>query len=257
MADDLQLEPVQPVRAYERIVEQIEDLVVRGRLKPGQRLPSERELTAQLGVSRSTVREALRVLESDGVLRSRAGDPRGPEILPFSPATLRKAMTRLARVAELGLGELVQFRMLLDGSASMLAARLATPEQIQAMEAALAEMEGVIDRGYAAFSEADVAFHDAVARASGSMLIQVFTDVVRGVVLGLIAHKITQSPDSRTLMAMSLRHHREVLDAVRDRDGQRAARLARESLYAYYAEYVPEAERPLLRALLDEGSDHA
>lgn len=257
MADGVRFEPVRPVRAYERIVEQVEEHVLRGQLKPGQRLPSERDLVAQFGVSRSTVREALRVLESSGLVRSRPGDPNGPEILPFSPTTLRKSMTRLVRVDEVGLGELVQFRMLLDSSANLLAARLASDEQLAEMDAAMERMERAIGLGEAEFSEADVAFHDTVARASRSTLLQVCGDVVRGVVLGLIAQKIADSPDRATLMRTSLRHHGEVLDAVRARDGQRAARLARENLYAYYAEYVPEAERPLLQALLDEPADDA
>jgi GntR family transcriptional regulator, transcriptional repressor for pyruvate dehydrogenase complex len=252
MGESKPFEPVRPVRAYQGIVEQVEDRVLRGQLRPGERLPSEREMTAQFGVSRSTVREALRVLESDGLVRSRPGDPHGPEVLPFSPATLRKSVTRLVRVDEVGLGELVQFRMLLEGSANLLVARLASDEELAAMDAALAAMEAALERGYEEFSQADVAFHDTVARASRSTLIQVCSDVVRGVVLGLISHKIADSPDRREQMAQSVRHHGEVLDAVRRRDGPRAARLARESLYAYYAAYVPEDERPLLRALLDE-----
>lgn len=254
MAGDVQFERVRPVRAYERVVEQIEDHVLRGQLKPGDRLPSERALMEQFGVSRSTIREALRVLESGGLIRSRPGDPAGPEVLPFSPTTLHKSMTRLVRTDQIGLGELVQFRMLLDSSANLLAARLATDEQIAEMEAALVHMERAIDAGYVAFSEADVAFHDAVARGGGSTLIQVCSDVVRGVVLGLIAHKIADSPDRRALMRTSLNHHAEVLQAVRERDGERASRLARRSLYDYYADYVPTAERPLLQALLDDAS---
>ena len=90
MSEGPRFQPVQPVRAYQRIVEQVEEALARGDLRPGQRLPSERELVAQFEVSRSTVREALRVLESNGVVRSRPGDPNGPEVLPFSPAALRK-----------------------------------------------------------------------------------------------------------------------------------------------------------------------
>ena len=89
MANGPQFQPVQTVRAYQRIVEQVEEALARGDLAPGQRLPSERELVAQFAVSRSTVREALRVLESNGVVRSRPGDPNGPEILPFSHSALR------------------------------------------------------------------------------------------------------------------------------------------------------------------------
>src|SRR3954462_955210 len=114
MAKGLRFRPVQPVRAYQRIVEQIEEALARGDLSPGQRLPSERELVTQFAVSRSTVREALRVLASNGVVRSRPGDPNGPEILPYSLGALRKQMTRLARVDELSLRELIGFRMIMD-----------------------------------------------------------------------------------------------------------------------------------------------
>jgi DNA-binding FadR family transcriptional regulator len=176
-------------------------------------------------------------------------------VLPFSPAGLRKSVTRLVRVDEVGLAELVQFRMLLEGSANLLAATLASDDELAAMDAALAAMEVALERGYEEFSQADVAFHDTVVRAGRSTLIQVCSDVVRGVVLGLIAHKIADAPDRRELMERSLRHHADVLDAVRRRDGPRAARLARQSLYDYYACYVPEEERPLLRALLDEDVD--
>jgi GntR family transcriptional regulator, transcriptional repressor for pyruvate dehydrogenase complex len=243
--------PIRPVRAYEGIVEQVADRVLRGQLRPGERLPSEREMTAQFGVSRSTVREALRVLESEGLVRSRPGDPHGPEVLPFSPVGLRKSVTRLVHVDEVRLADLVQFRMLLEGSANLLAARLATEEELAAMGTALAAMRAALDRGYEEFSRADVAFHDTVARASRSLLIQICADVVREVVLGLISQKIAEAPDRRELMAESLRHHAEVLDALRARDGPRASRLARESLYAYYATHVPEEEREALRTLLD------
>jgi GntR family transcriptional regulator, transcriptional repressor for pyruvate dehydrogenase complex len=113
-------------------------------------------------------------------------------------------------------------------------------------------MELALDRGYEEFSRADVAFHDTVAKASRNILIQVCSDVVRGVVLGLISQKIADAPDRRELMERSLRLHADVLDAVRRRDGPQAARLARESLYDYYAGYVPEEEQPLLQALLDD-----
>jgi DNA-binding FadR family transcriptional regulator len=244
-------EPVRPVRAYERVVEQIEEAVARGDLSPGQRLPSERELMAQFSVSRSTIREALRVLQAGGLVRSRPGDPHGAEVLPFSAATLHKSMTTLARVDELSLGELVQFRMLLDGSANLLAARLRTPSQLDEMDSAIADMRAAVDTGYDMFSAADVAFHDAVARASRNKLIQVCNDVVRSIVLDLIAGKIAQSAVRRTLMSQSVRHHEEVLAAVRAGDGPLAARLSRQTMHDYYAGYVPAEEQHALRALLE------
>ncbi|WP_199430682.1 FadR/GntR family transcriptional regulator [Qaidamihabitans albus] len=246
----MRFEPVTTVRAYERVVEQIEQAVLSGRLSPGERLPSERELMAQFGVSRSTVREALRVLQAGEVIRSRAGDPRGPEVLPASTAVLQKSMHRLARAEELGLAQLLQFRMLLEGSAYLLAARLRTEEQLAQMDAALAEMRAQLGRGDSEFSRADVAFHDAVARATQNPLLVVCGEVVRGVVLELIEDKLAHAADRRALMRKSVAHHIEVLRAVRDGEGERACRLARHALYDYYAEYVPEAERAMLHPLL-------
>jgi GntR family transcriptional regulator, transcriptional repressor for pyruvate dehydrogenase complex len=245
-------EPVQPVRAYQRIVEQVEDALARGDLAPGQRLPSERELVAQFEVSRSTVREALRVLESNGVVRSRPGDPNGPEILPFSQSALRKQMVRLAQVDQLTLSELIGFRMIMDGAAIQVASRLRTPEQLAEMEGTLVAMRAAIDIDFEAFGEADLAFHDVIARISRNSLIQTCNEVVRGVVLTLIADRVAHAPNSRALMLESLQHHAEVVDAIRAGDGHAAARIARQNMYDYYAGYVPEPERETLRALIDD-----
>lgn len=251
MTEKAQFRQVEPVRLYQRIVEQIEDAIARGELTPGQRLPSERELVSQFGASRSTVREALRVLESDGVVRMRPGDPHGPEILPFSPDVLAKQVTRLARIDRMSIGELVSFRMILDGSANMLAARLRTADELATIEGTLTVMEEAIDVGFDEFSEADVAFHDAIALASRNSLIQVCNKVVRGVVLSLISVKVSRSRNSKALMRESLEHHREVLEAIRAGDGPGAARISRQNLYDYYVGYVPKKEQAALLALLE------
>lgn len=252
MSESRTFRPVQPVRLYQRIIEQVEDALARGDLKPGQRLPSERELVLQFGASRSTVREALRVLESNGVVQSRPGDPNGPEVLPFSAGGLTKQMTRLAQVDELSLAELISSRMILDSSANRLAARLRTSAELAEMETAMARMGQAIEEGYEPFSEADLAFHEAVSRASRNTLIQVCNHVVRGVVLSLISDKIAHARNGRALMRESLHHHEEVLDAIRAGDGPAAARISRRNLYDYYAGYLAKADRQPLQALLDD-----
>ncbi len=245
-------EQVRPVRLYERIVEQVEEAVGRGELRPGQRLPSERELVVQFGTSRATVREALRVLESNGVVRSRPGDPNGPEILPVTSGQLTKQMRRLARADGLTLSQLLVSRMMLDSTANRLAATLRTEGQLAEMEAAIARMREAVEGGYASFSEADFAFHEAIARASGNTLIQVCNAVVRDTVLSLISDKIAHARNSKALMRRSLGHHEQVLDAIRAGDGAGAAHASLHSLYDYYSGYVPAPERATLRALLDD-----
>ncbi|GAA1905152.1 FadR/GntR family transcriptional regulator [Lapillicoccus jejuensis] len=254
--------PVRSVRLYERIVEQIEQAIDEGRLRPGERLPSERELVTQLGASRATVREALRVLQSAGVLESRPGDPLGPRVVTPGPAHLRKQLSRLAGAGAMSLAEVLAARMVLDGAACRLAARLRTAEQLAAIEDAVADMERRVEQGHAAFSEADVRFHDAVAAASGNLLVQVGTAAVREVVLRLVRERIDEagghSPTrARALMRRSLAHHREVLDAIRAGDGERAARDATRSLYAYYGGHLDAAGRRSVRALLDEPAPRA
>jgi DNA-binding FadR family transcriptional regulator len=251
VTDQPAFEQVRPVRLYERIVEQVEAAIASGELAPGQRLPSERELVTQFGTSRATVREALRVLESNGLVRSRPGDPNGPEILPFSTRGLSKQLRRLARAEELTLAQLLVSRMMLDATANRLAAVLRSDGELADMEAAIDRMRAALDLGYDAFGEADLAFHEAVAVASGNTMIQVSNEVVRDTVLSIISDKIAHARNSRALMRRSLEHHEQVLDAIRSGDGPAAARASAQSLYDYYAGYVPFAERRALKALLD------
>ncbi|NYI71848.1 DNA-binding FadR family transcriptional regulator [Naumannella cuiyingiana] len=242
--------PVQPVRLYERIVEQIEQAVRAGELRPGQRLPSERQLVAEFGASRATVREALRVLESNGVVRSRPGDPGGPEVLGFSTAALSRQLQRLAGSAELDLADLVGFRMIMDGAAVTLAAQRRTDDDLATLDALVTEMEAAAERGFGPFSEADLAFHEALTRAAGNTLVLLCLQSVRSAVLGLIADELARASDATARMRESVERHRGVLAAVRAGDGEGGAAIARRDLYDYYAPHVAASARDQLRALL-------
>ncbi len=195
------------------------------------------------------MREALRVLESNGVVRSRPGDPNGPEILPFTSGGLSKQMRRLARAEGLSLSDLLVSRMMLDSTSNRLAATLRTTEQLAEMEAAIDQMREAVEGGYASFSEADFAFHETIARASGNTLIQVSNEVVRDTVLSLISDKIAHARNARALMKRSLHHHELVLEAIRAGDGPAAANASLHSLYDYYSGYVPPpSARPSRRS---------
>lgn len=206
-------------------------------------------LVHEFGVARSSVREALRVLESAGMIRSHPGDPRGPEVLPFSTEPLTKSFTRLAAVAELSLAELLPFRMMLESNAHFLAAQLRTDEQLLGMERAIARMRVSIDHGYAEFSNADLDFHHLVAEASRNRLIQLCGEAVRDALFTTISAKIHDTGDRRATMFRSLQHHIDAFNAIRDGNPARAAHQVRTSLYAYYAEYLQPPEREILRSL--------
>jgi len=251
MADKTDFVAVKPVRAYEAIVEQIEQAITTRQLNPGDRLPSERELMVTFAVSRATVREALRVLESAGLVRSRPGDPRGPEILSASPATLHKAMSRLVRGGAIEPSELVEFRVMLEGAACTLAAQHRTPEQLEQMRDAVYAMEASIAGGSAAFSQADVDFHAKVWVASRNQLMQICGDAARGALVDLVNDRIDSAPDSGAQMKLSLSHDFEILDAIEAQDGVRAGNLARKFVIEYYGEMIEQGDRKGLELLGD------
>lgn len=245
-------ERVRPVRLYQRIVEQIEDALATGRLKSGERLPSEREMVTQFGASRATVREALRVLESNGVVRSRPGDPNGPELLPFTAGQLSRQVRRLAQTEGMTLAQLLASRMILDSAAARMAAVLRTDAELARMAAANQRMRDAVDIGFLEFSEADFAFHEAVAFASHNPLLQVCNEVVRDTLLWLVRDKIAHARNAKASMRRMLEKHELVLHAIRAEDAAAAARAAMDSLYDYYAHHVPKAERAALTALMDD-----
>lgn len=245
--DRHKFEPARRVRAYESIVTQIEEAIFRGELRPGERLPSERDLTTEFAVSRATVREALRVLESSGLIQSRQGDPTGgAEVKKFSPDILNRSLTAMVHLEQFDLTDLVQFRMAIEGSATFLAAVCHTPEQLTRMEVAHADMASAVDRGYEKFSQADVDFHHTVAEAANSGLLRVTNDVAKGVVKNLIEIKFTAAAATKELMMDSCNRHERVLNAIRDRDGQRASALAQRDILDHFGQFIPEGRRAQL-----------
>lgn len=243
--------PARPVRAYERVVEQIEAAILDGKLLPDQRLPSERELVKEFAVSRSTLREALRVLQSRGFIQSRAGDPQGAVVQHFSTDSLRGSMAALARVEHLTLLELLQFRVMVEAWTCRLAAAGRSDEQLEEMDREMAAMRAHIGGDSEAFAEADLAFHAALARAAGNKLLEISGSVVHDVVLTLVSSKITASRNRRKQMQESCERHARVLSAIREGDPAEAARISYQNIVDYYSVYLVAADR---QRLVDMGA---
>ena len=244
--------PVKTVKAYERVVEQIESAISKRELRPGDRLPSERELMLTFEVSRSTIREALRVLESIGLVRSRPGDPRGPEVLQASPAILTKTVNRLVRLDTIALSELVEFRIMLEGTSCTLAAQHRTEEQLESMRAAVDAMQAEVANGPIAFGRADVAFHVSVWAASHNQLMQICGEATRGALIDMVTEGLDRADDSRSKMELSLAHDREILAAISAGDGLTAGRLARSFVIEYYGDFMSADDRAALGTVEDE-----
>jgi DNA-binding FadR family transcriptional regulator len=239
------------------VIDYVEQAIVGGDLKPGDRLPSERELGEKFGIGRASVREALRVLEHMEIVRSQPRDPRGPLILPLSLGPIRRSVELLANLGYLDLPELIQLRMVVDSTASLLASLRRTDQAIVSLERNMARMREAVPLGYTEFSVIDMEFHELVALAGGNKLMRLYGDLTRESVLNLIRQPIVDAADSKAHMLQSLRHHRAVFSAIVARDGARASRLVREGLYAYYSPYVGEEDRKVMAELVKESGGTA
>jgi DNA-binding FadR family transcriptional regulator len=158
-------------------------------------------------------------------------------------------MSALARVEHLSLLELLEFRVMIEAWTCRLAAAARTGEQLAEMEQAMTEMRAHVGGDSAAFAEADLAFHAAVARAAGNKLLEISGSVVHDVVLTLVSSKITASRNRRKQMQESCDRHERVLGAIRSCDTNEAARISYGNIVDYYSAYLVPDERRRLAEL--------
>lgn len=172
--------PVKPrERLYRDIVDQIQELIVAGDLRPGDRLPAERQLAEQFGVSRTAVREAIKSLAEKGLVDIMVG--RGTFVTSPSHEHVVESLTLLLRVEDTPIADLQAARTLVEVPVAGLAAQHRTDEHLDALRARLGEMEaslGDVER----FVEADTAFHVELARATGNAALVLLTQALTALI---------------------------------------------------------------------------
>ena len=217
------LEPLNKTRLYEDIVKQIIDSIKSGELKPGDKLPTERELALQLNVSRTAIREALRSLEIMGVIYSKVGS--GTFIKEMSLDILMDSFAGILKKNERLIIELIEVRMLLEVEIAKLAARKINDNKIQAMEKALKLMADEIKEGGLGV-KGDNAFHIELANAADNLAM---TSILN------LCGQLLSSTTKAALKALGdpkigLEHHRIILAAVKSGNEEEAGRLMKEHL---------------------------
>jgi GntR family transcriptional repressor for pyruvate dehydrogenase complex len=210
--------PIKSTRIYEEIVRQVKTMIAEGRLKGGDRLPPERDLAEKFVVSRTSVREALRALESLGLVEIRAGE--GTFIREVSIDALVEPLALLMASQREATGELFEARRLLEPSLAALAASRATPEEIQEMERILEEQAREIGAGRTGLAQ-DAQFHAAIGAASHNRAITRITHAI----IDLLTQSREESLNTPGRPTRSHEDHRRVVAAIRARDAE-AARVA-------------------------------
>jgi GntR family transcriptional repressor for pyruvate dehydrogenase complex len=216
--EGLALTPVRRRRLYEDVVSQLQALIHSGKLEPGDQLPSERALADQLAVSRTSVREALRILEARGMIEARPGQGlfvrgrRTEEIVSILAAYLVRERESFLEVLDV--------REALERKAAERAAMLATPQDLEALKAAVVAMQDEVLEGRIPF-DSDTDFHRTLGKASRNEVLSRMLDTV----LGLTAQRRMQA-FSRTYGSILILHqHVNIYRAVANRDAVGAGRL--------------------------------
>ncbi len=223
------------------LADQIVELIVAEELKPGSRLPSERELAVRYGVSRTVVRDATAGLEQRGVVAARPGS--GTFVRDGSRAAMGDVLDSMLRQDNTSLIELLEARHLIEVHNAANAARRAPAESLAEMAAAIERMRA--SRGPLELAEADADFHAAVASAGGNRVLAAVLGglrhmLVEGMVIGLRAPGARES---------AIREHMAILDAARSQDHVLARQRMTKHLDDSYDEwtragFLPRTSRP-------------
>jgi DNA-binding FadR family transcriptional regulator len=211
---------IEPRRLYRQIADQIRGLIGSGEFPAGSRLPPERDLAKQLGVSRPSVREALIALEVEGLVEVRIGSgiyvmgamakPAGEQVAPIQ--------------AEAGPFELLRARYVIESECAALAAKSARKTQLTAIEQALDQMEREREAQKPPL-EGDRLFHVRIAEATGNGALVAVVKMLWEERTGTLYQQLEQHYDSPELWTTAMAEHRAVLKAISTRDaaGARAA----------------------------------
>ena len=204
--------------AYRLVAEAIERRILAGAIRPGEPIGTEAELVKQFGVNRSTVREGIRLLEHDGLIR-RESNRRLSVGLPHYDRLATRS-TRALILGEVTFRELYEAAMALQMATIEGAAQRATPKLISAMERNIAQTARVLDDP-AAIAELDTEFHSLIGKASGNRVLQLArepSDLLIYPTTELVLRQVKEGP------ARLLEAHRKMLEAIAGRDTE-AARL--------------------------------
>lgn len=214
----------------DKVTEQITEAIISRQVRPGERLPSERELGARFNVSRTVIREAVRSLVARGLVRVTSG--RGVEVSEVGSGNVAASMKLLVRGYELDYEKVNEVRSAVEVQTAGLAARRARPEDVERLRQLCDEHQASLDRGDAeAASEYDFQFHSELTRAAGNELLIAMLDSISDV-LREVRHQAMVQPH---VSEDGLKAHRRILKAISAGD----PKAARDAM----ARHLADAER--------------
>jgi DNA-binding FadR family transcriptional regulator len=218
--------PVVNGRVSADIVDQIKTMIRDGRLKPGDQLPPERDLTKQLGVSRVSVRDALRALEATGLIEVRVGARGGAFVTAPAPRLVGEGIADMLMLSRVTPAEVTEARMVFELALLELACERATEEDLAALEDVCDRADTSLAAG--AYDPAlSTEFHTLLARSTHNVALALFAESLQGPLRLSLEQAQRADPETGRVGALE---HRALVDALRARDADAAKAIMSEHL---------------------------
>jgi GntR family transcriptional repressor for pyruvate dehydrogenase complex len=212
------------------LAERLQQQILSGAYSTGAALPTERELVLATGLSRGSVREALRILEAQGLVRTRAGRYGGSVVSRPSDALLSSHINLFAKGNGVSLRSLVEARQALEPMVAYLAARNRTDEDLLELRRISVLLDDAASSDVSRFLEENARWHTALATSSHNDLLRAFTSSISGLMMDVSRIENFASQDVRHLVTQA---HRRILLAIEARDADAARRRAERDIQAY------------------------
>jgi len=205
----------------EEVEHSIKDLISAGRLQPGDKLPTEKELANQFGVSLVTIRGALRALESLDMITKKRGKTGGAVVLGIQPDPLKKALWESYSSGRLSLKHVTQMREIIEPRNARIAANNIGAEMLERIGANIQSCEMILNRSgseftehnYFSFEEKNVEYHKLIAEISGNPLLIFTVDYLVNALLAYKRRILTPNPD---FSAISINEHKAIYSSLKE-----------------------------------------
>ena len=215
-------------RTFEDVIFQIQESILQGRLKEGDKLPSERNLRETFMVSRGTLREALRALEQKGLITIKTGVRGGAIVCPIDTRQVSESLDLLLQYQKITLSELAEFREAVEGLVAAKAAQKAKKEDLQQLNVILQSIKNCLDAEHFNWKEIvieDNKFHFLLARIAGN---RVFESVLSTVYENIYRYFDRFLSKERGLMEKNYQDLCKIAEAIQKRDPRRVQKLVQD-----------------------------
>jgi len=233
------MNPFRPVKSGKvsgLIARQIKDTILSGRMKPGDRLPPERELVERFQASRISIREALKSLETSGLLTIKPGS--GVFVAEINSRPLRDSLTSILRIQKTSINELTEARLIIEPSIARLASEKMTSEDFRKLEQNIEETSALLQSHLSARGK-NIKFHSLIAESAHNSVLTLTLTTLLDVLQEMSSQIVDNSPENFSLSGSALAHHKKILGAFQKKKPQK--------VYDLMLEHILQVQKGLQR----------